>query len=387
MCSAFFLRCYNRLFQEQYSVRSDELMTIAGTNQLRKRGFTLVELLVVIAIIGVLVALLLPAVQKARSAARRLQCTNQLKQLGLAAIQHEVAQGFFPSGGWGFMWTGDPDRGFGPNQPGGWAYSSLPYMEEDAIWQIGSGLPGNGVGTQKYNALAAQKSGIVPGFHCPSRRPAKLYPGGEASHNAARPNPKLIAKTDYAANGGSGPNMLGFPGPSVACLETYPNCSGTPFNGWVNPEQVEREFTGIIIQRSAIQVEHITDGTSKTMLIGEKYLNPLQYELSSDTDNNSLYQGSNWDVVRWVPNINVIGLVDREHADFLDTTNRYRSRIPMQDTSGWQRKQNFGSAHASGFQAVLCDGSAHTVTYDIDLKVLFGLSNRRDGKATDLSNQ
>ena len=79
----------------------------------RPAGFTLVELLVVITIIGILVGLLLPAVQAARETARQTQCSNNLKQLGIAASLSVETTGFFPSGGWGDDWVGDPTRGFG----------------------------------------------------------------------------------------------------------------------------------------------------------------------------------------------------------------------------------------------------------------------------------
>src|SRR5262252_496450 len=117
----------------------------------QRRAFTLVELLVVIAIIGLLIALLLPAVQAAREAARRSQCRNNLKQLGLAAQNHLNAQKAFPSGGWGWHWVGDPDRGYGLNQPGGWTYSLLSFVEGTNIRNLGKGLPyGTGAG-KKYD--------------------------------------------------------------------------------------------------------------------------------------------------------------------------------------------------------------------------------------------
>ena len=80
--------------------------------RLHRAAFTLVELLTVVAIVGVLVALLLPAVQSAREAARRVACGNNVRQLALGCLQHHDQQGFFPSGGWGWCWTGDPDRDF-----------------------------------------------------------------------------------------------------------------------------------------------------------------------------------------------------------------------------------------------------------------------------------
>ena len=154
----------------------------------RLHGFTLVELLVVITIIGILIGLLLPAVQSAREAARNLQCKNHLKQIGLAFLSHEAAHGHYPSGGWGVRWVGDADRGFRYGQPGSWVYNVLPYLEQQALWELpADGDPNTITETQKNRAREMVRTPLAV-MNCPSRRRAVLYPGGSSlwAHNLGR---------------------------------------------------------------------------------------------------------------------------------------------------------------------------------------------------------
>src|SRR5690242_9246733 len=106
-------------------------------------AFSLVELLVVIAIISTLIALLLPAIQAARESTRRAHCQNNLRQIALALLDFHDVYKIFPNGGWGHEWVGDPDRGVGARQPGGWIYSLLPFIEEPSLYESGRGLVGS----------------------------------------------------------------------------------------------------------------------------------------------------------------------------------------------------------------------------------------------------
>jgi prepilin-type N-terminal cleavage/methylation domain-containing protein len=179
----------------------------------KSAAFTLVELLVVIAILGVLMSLLLPAVNSVRESMRRTQCKNNLAQLGSAALQHLAAQGHYPSSGWGYGWTGDPDHGFGARQPGGWIFNCLPYMGLDMIHDKGKGASG----ADKYNIyLPEGRSATMPITICPTRRKAITYPSCENQANSAPC--ATLNKTDYAANGGSN-RFLGWgPGFSTSRL-------------------------------------------------------------------------------------------------------------------------------------------------------------------------
>lgn len=165
-----------------------------------RQAFTLIEVLVVISIIGVLIALLLPAIQMARESSRRSSCANNLKQIGLAVKLHTDAQGgIFPTGGWGEDWMGDPDKGFGTKQPGGWIYNVLPYMEQQNLRDLGERLNE----ADKSAALVELMQKPVEVLNCPSRRLPRIYPynGPKTLQNIpAASLPEKVAKADYAIN-------------------------------------------------------------------------------------------------------------------------------------------------------------------------------------------
>lgn len=337
----------------------------------KRAGFTLVELLVVIAIIAMLVTLLLPAVQAAREAARRTQCINNLKQLGLASLNHESALGSFQSSGWGFRWSGDPDLGAGANQPGGWIYNSYPYFEQSDIHQIGAGFPGRGPGGQKYQALAAQRAAIVPGLHCPSRREARGYPVTESSVNAAQP--KVENKSDYAMNSGTGGHNLGHWG-NPSCIDDGSCPDSVP--------DMPKDFDGITGRKSEVRIAQIVDGTSKTVLIAEKYMNPLEYATgASCVDNNSNSQGYDWDVNRWFPKLLTLA------NDPNPTFRGWEVRKPKRDTPGLGGcRQEFGSAHQTGYFAAFCDGRVQNIAFDTDPVVYASIGSRNGEEAVSLTD-
>ena len=190
--------------------------------RVRRLGFTLVELLVVIAIIGVLVALLLPAVQAAREAARRTQCINQLKQFAIGGLNHESTLKHFPTGGWGWGWVGDADRGFGQDQPGGWIYNILPFMEQKAKHDMPKDGKLNEHTDPQLQGARQMLLEPLEIIYCPSRRSGKFIntekPVRFANNAAFNPpgDPGYVGRSDYAANAGdyhvgggkSGPGSL-----------------------------------------------------------------------------------------------------------------------------------------------------------------------------------
>jgi prepilin-type N-terminal cleavage/methylation domain-containing protein/prepilin-type processing-associated H-X9-DG protein len=285
-----------------------------------RAGFTLIELLVVIAIIGVLVALLVPAVQKVRESANRAQCQNNLKQLGLAFHNHHGALGYFPTGGWEWWSTPTYLNGtpaVGAQQQAGWGFQILPYIEGQNAWRGGSAANDD-------DRTRVAMGTTNPLFFCPSRRGPQVvtfqFPG------FFNGNPIDCALCDYGAS------------------------------NW--------EMTGAVQQYLPLRFADVTDGTSNTLLVGEKRLN-LRFLGQVQTDDDTGY-ASGWDM------------------DIIRKT----EVAPMPDYSApsGNGDMRFGGSHSGGFNTVFADGSVHFISYAIDPATFKNLGCRHDGQVINLSD-
>ncbi|MCH8840638.1 MAG: DUF1559 domain-containing protein [Planctomycetes bacterium] len=370
----------------------------ASCRTLAKHGFTLVELLVVIAIIGILVALLLPAVQAAREAARRTQCKNQLKQMGLAILNHVNARGVFPTGGTGVYPNIENyvvnDRPFGPDRQGlNWCYQILPYLEQGAI---------QGLTTQVQLQAAS-----VPLYVCPSRRSVSMAQASSEILGGQR-----VFLIDYAA---AQPCTFHCPAGSPGCAASvrYDPLDAVPitkegyianqlsFWGGKNGEVAgvsaknNQVYDGVIVRTPwrffgkdasgqptgkfadvprPISFAKITDGASHTFLLGEKYVRDDLYEGGSKSDDKGWIDGWDPDAIRstcFQP------YSDSDGYQFQPLNNPF-------DLFGRDRDvYYFGSAHPGGFHGVFADGSIRTLNYDIDVVLFNGLATRAGGELID----
>lgn len=371
----------------------------AGGASRPSSGFTLVELLVVIAIIGVLVALLLPAVQAAREAARRSQCVNNVKQMMLGMQNHESAKKAFPSGGvapWPYIedflsdskvgqvnsnTTGTP---LGPDRQGlSWAFQILPYLE--------------GAGLFNLKTTDAIVSASVPMYHCPSRRPPTRYLGFQAylmDYAAAVPfrTAGEMSPGTYAA---ALKPQADWGNKACASQQMWSASAGGPrFQADLNAKTASGSTTattlgnsyapsmGVIVRANQctqcdagkdrtgfytrISFNQITDGSSNTLVVCEKRLQPQLYAIGAWHDDRGWSDGWDPDTLR--------STICLPAADQDYPLNADGSEGPQGAAVAYQ----FGSAHAAGMNGGFADASVRTLSYDVDVEVLNYLGHRAD---------
>jgi prepilin-type N-terminal cleavage/methylation domain-containing protein len=358
----------------------------------RRRGFTLVELLVVIAIIGVLVALLLPAVQSAREASRRTKCMNNMKQLALATHNFENVYGRFPTAGW-FQWcnampavvptgmtaadwpqtgciveytlNGSKVNSFSngplassqptgapwtapPRQAASWPFQILPYVEQSS----GQGQSGG-----------FMRNTVLPVYICPSRHAQRKLMTGTAAGGAP---------LDYAA---------AYFGPQSSDINTIKNFA-TSFVAVILPAEPPEAGRGM--PDTPVRVAQITDGTSNTLLYGEKWMRPDQYPYGAWNDDHNLLSSLDPDTMR-------IGLMppvkDTNNNPTTGALVRAADNNPCCDW--WRDPPNtspsprlgsrFGGGHPSAMSAVMCDGSVRGISFTIDQNTFSAIGNKEDG--------
>jgi prepilin-type N-terminal cleavage/methylation domain-containing protein/prepilin-type processing-associated H-X9-DG protein len=354
----------------------------------RRRGFTLVELLVVIAIIGILVGLLLPAVQAAREAARRMQCSNNLKQIGLSFLNFESAMKHIPQGGFdgdprlpGMMYNEAPGQYEGSTccragHPNGWNhfFKILPYMEQQNVYNLArfdvAPIERNSsfVATSpSYDGEDEVARAIIPGFYCPSRRGPTVY-GSQMSRN------------DYAGSAGFYQGEIlenGTTGTWTPAL-WGPQIPAAPLG--MEPRRNERTTenfgnfggrAGYILwgaQGAKRRLGDVTDGTSNCIMVSEKALPPSRH--GTDGGDNERWNNSGWDE----DNI-------RYHfPPMADTDPRNRALRVQGDNNSTVWRRYFGSAHPGGLNAAFGDGSVRFAPFNVDAIVWMRANVINDGQ-------
>ena len=318
-----------------------------------KSAFTAVNVLCCFLVIGLLLCLLIPALPRMRESARRQRCRDNLRTIGAATAQHLERHGHFPTGGWGAAWVGFPDYGFATNQPGGWIYNLLPYVDQGELRELGKGLPRE----QQRDISKDRLATPVGVFNCVTRRRSQAWAviDGYAPHLR---NPRetstvqVVARSDYVINSGSGKQIVTEVGPNS--FEEAVDYRWPSMN----------RYNGICHLRSQVRERHVPDGLSMTLLAGEKYLHTSKYYSGQDEgDNESMYSGFTADV------------------------NRYASEfaLPLPDSVIAKRHGalRFGGPHSDVWMAVFCDGSVHDLSFEIDAPVFARLGCRNNDQSSD----
>jgi len=285
-----------------------------------RRGFTLIELLVVIAIIAVLVALLLPAVQQAREAARRSQCKNNLKQMGLALHNYHDTHGTFPPG-WISEIGGNPHLSGGVG-PTGWAWSAmlLPYLDQAPL----------------YNQLKVSDGTAVPA-------PADIddLPLLQA----------FICPSDDEET-----TIVDFKG-TLCPKSNYPGVHG----GWSGVD--EANPFGVFGKYSRTRIADITDGTSQTLAVGER--------------DSYMKDGNKPKAATWVVFIGGTGYLNVD--DLFSTLGRC-TNAALERYPNAQRSDAFRSPHDGGVQFLLCDGAVRFISENMDWNLYQALATKAQGE-------
>ncbi len=319
-----------------------------------RRAFTLIELLVVIAIVGVLISLLLPAVQKVREAANRIQCANNLKQLTLAAHQHHDAKGQFPTG----LHTVDTADGRYANGTC-WEVELLPYLEQDNLknrWDY------NDFRTNVAGGTTATTAQVLKVLVCPSDPLPELveyYSAGRFPQYAYAQG--FYGMGSYGGNAGK----RSFPGPLQATRD------------------------GIFFQDSSIRLADVTDGASNTFLFGERLHDDPTFDRMTSLYTPAFYPLAGWG--KWAAVFATSGgsLGGRLLSTPVPINYRVPADISKDDFLGATGAQNnrlcaYGSSHPGGANFAFADGSVRFLSESIPLEALQALSTRAGGEVVSV---